>query len=180
MKLYPIFKTLFGYAQMADEPIFGDLQFNMYDLVKLEVERGECDEKSLESVTPGVLKENNTMFCFPTPRRQDSVSESQLRRLKFIVDHQTKFEKVIKDFIAKMRLASNPYFSLDYPIERCIGNHSTIIPYEDDSGIYVSFAFSDRGDSKGVMVVFHNWDDIRERDVNDYPKLLGKRGSNMD
>lgn len=180
MKLFPIFKTLFGYAQMAGEPMFGDLQFVMYDLVKLKVESGERDVESLNSVIPGVAKNHNTMFGFPTPRKNDPIAESQLIRLQFIVDHRVRFEQAVKDFVSKIRSESNPLFPRDYPIEKCIGDHSIIIPYQENSGIYVAFAYCDWGLCNGVMVVFHDWDDIRESDVNNYPKLLGKRGSNMD
>lgn len=180
MKLFPIFKTLFGYAQMADEPMFGDLHYDMYALVKLKVEKGERDAESLTWVTPGVAKNHNTMFCFPTPRKQDEVSESQLSRLQFIVDHRARFEQAIKEFVAKLRSAASPVFPMDYPIEKCIGDLSIVIPYQDHSGIYVSFASGDWGACNGVMVVFHDWDDIKEADINDYPSLLGKRGSGMD
>lgn len=180
MKLFPIFKTLFGYAQMADEPMFSDLQYDMYALVKLKVENGERDAESLTWTTPGVAKNHNTMFCFPTPKKQDTVSESQLSRLQFIVDHRARFEQAIKDFVTKLRSASNPAFPMDFPIEKCIGDLSIVIPYQNNSGIYVSFAFSDWGACNGVMVIFHNWNDIEEADINEYPNLLGKRGSGMD
>lgn len=180
MKLFPIFKTLFGYAQMADQPLFSDLEFVMVDLVKIKIERGERDVDSLDSVIPGPVKNHNTMFGFPTPRKNDPVAESQITRLQFIVDNRARFEQAIKDYVSKIRSNSDPLFPKDYPIERCIGDHSIIIPYENDSGIYVSFAFCDWGACNGVMVVFHDWDDIRESDVYNYPKLLGKRGSNID
>jgi hypothetical protein len=96
------------------------------------------------------------------------------------VDHRVRFEQAIKDFVSKIRSESNPLFPRDYPIERCIGDDSIIIPYQENSGIYVSFSFGDWGACNGVMVVFQNWDDIKESDVNNYPRLLGKRGSNMD
>jgi hypothetical protein len=159
MKLFPIYKALFGYLQMADEPMFADLQFVMFDLAKLEVERGEREATTLNGVKPGVLKNQNTMFCFPTPRKQDLASPSQLTRLQFIVDHRERFEQAIKDFLTNLRSASRPVFPMDYPIERCIGDLSIVIPYEDNSGIYVSFAFSDWGACKGKMVVFYNWDE---------------------
>lgn len=180
MRLFPISRTLFGYAQMVDEPMFGDLQYDMYALVKLKVEKGERDAESLQWVSPGIAKNHNTMFNLPTPRKQDTVSESQFSRIQFIVDHRAEFEQAIKRFVSKQRSVSNPVFPMDYPIEKCIGDLSIVIPYEDHSGIYVSFAFSDWGACNGVMVNFRYWDDIQEVDINEYPRLLGKRGSGMD
>lgn len=174
MKLFPLFKTLFGYAQMADEPLFPDLQFCMYDLVKLKIDKGERKVDDLNYVRPGIHKEANTMFCFPTPTKKHTVAESQISRLDFIMNNRERFIQANIEFITKLRSASNPYFPVNYPIHKCIGGQGVIIPYEDNSPIYVSFSFVDWGTCASVDLAFKNWDDITEADSK--IDRLGKRG----